>query len=105
MTTLMPTLTVLRPRGQRPEVFRDEVIDQLRACAYCQYGHATKKVMVYSYKETHDHVLKVYGHKVRMDCDGDWNPDAADDGMEVAHFRPHQWDSVRSGRAASGGRR
>jgi hypothetical protein len=93
MVTLMTKLTVKCPRGQRDEVFRDSGWDQ--PIAWNEY----RELRVYSYRVMSGNVLKIYSHKgVSVRGDFDWDPDDADDeGMEVAHFRPNQWDKVRSG--------
>ena len=92
MVTLMPKLTVCCPRGQRDEVFRNPGWDKP-----IQYNE-WRSLTVYSYQVLSGNVLKIYCHKgVRVCGDFDWDPDDADEGMEVAHFRPNQWDKVRSG--------
>ena len=55
---------------------------------------------VYSYRVMPDQSLKVYAHKAKWSkswSNFDWKVGKKhQDGMEVAHFRPSQWDSVRS---------
>src|SRR5262245_57718224 len=98
MTTLMETLTVLRPRGQRAEVFHDSELDRLQKKSECWREGWCR---TYSYRVLPGNVLKIYSHRTRLDHHGNWKADNAENGLEVAHFRPNQWDSVRSGRKAA----
>lgn len=89
MTTLMPTLIVYRPRGQRDDVFQDPCLNK--------GDDFYRVIQVYSYKVLPGNVLKIYAHDVRVHF-GRMDLDTAGDPYEVAHFRSNQWDSVRSGR-------
>lgn len=92
MTTLMTTLTVFRPRGQQPEVFHDPDFEELRT------NNHGGNFRVYSYEVLSGNVLKIYTHKAQMDVWGDWKVKKNKEPLEIAHFRPNQWDTVRSGR-------
>lgn len=92
MTTMMTKLTVKCPRGQRDEVFRDSAWDQ-----EWQWNEDWREVRVFSYEVLQGNVLKIYSHKVRTHRRSGWEADEASEGMEIAHFRPNQWDKVRSG--------
>jgi hypothetical protein len=90
----MTTLAVMRPRGQRKEVFHDRRIDQFLNDPNT-YSYKVTTVTVYSSQVLSGNVLKVYAHEVSMRGTGEWSASTADKRREVAHFRPNQWDAVR----------
>lgn len=93
LSAVMERLTVLRPRGQRPETFYDSGIESVG------YYDTTTKVQVYAYEVTPDHSLKVYAFKVPVQHERpNLDKVKVNEGYEVAHFRSNQWDTVRIGR-------
>ena len=88
MGTLMKTLVVLRPRGQRDDVFHDSRLENV------PHNYSSHPVTLYSYEILPGNVLKIYSHETSFNRSyGTWGTSAS--GREVAHFRPNQWDSVR----------
>lgn len=93
MTTFMTTLTVFRPRGQAPEVFHDPRMD----IRIPKYVGRRETFDTYSYEVLSGNVLKIYSHEALIDEHGKWELKANKEPLEIAHFRPNQWDTVRSG--------
>lgn len=91
--TMMTTLVVQRPRGQRDEVFHDRALDSTSGLEW----NRCYEFRVYSYR-VEGNVLRVYSHTVDWQRYSGIDWDSATKGIEVAHFRPNQWDMVRNGR-------
>ena len=90
MSAIVATLVVKKPNGQPDELFHDARIDTLSSDS----SSGTSTFRAYSYEVMDGDVLKIYQHAREWDY-GRWNTvDTV--GVEIAHFRTDQWESVRS---------
>ena len=91
--TLKTKLTVQRPQGQS-ETFQSRLVGSTVSSVEAPFGRADR---LYSYQVLPGNVLKIYSHDCSVHDGGEVNWNSAESRSEIAHFRPNQWDSVRSG--------